>query len=180
MPSNTLACEERADFRALPMRMVFFRVASSSHPRLFIHSAILLRQRLYDSLVLSDNRYCFMPPTLRSIDMLLSLRIISRSLGEEETLLRPSKASPPLIEPSPMTATTCLFLPSILSATAIPNAALMLFEACPQVNVSYSLSCGQGKGCSPPSFLFVENTSRRPVSILCPYAWCPTSHTMRS
>ena len=41
-----------------------------------------------------------------SIDMLLSLRIISRSLGLDDALFRPSKASPPLMAPSPMTATT--------------------------------------------------------------------------
>ena len=180
MPSKILGCEDSADFMALPRRMVFLRRFSSSSPWWFIHCAMLLRQRLYDSLVLSERRYCFMPPTLRSMDMLLSLRMMSRSFGDEHTLLRPSYASPPLMEPSPMTATTCrcfTSLPCALaftcmrwSATAMPSAAEMLFEACPQVKVSYSLSSGQGKGCSPPSLRLVQNVSRRPVSILWPYA----------
>ena len=45
----------------------------------------------------------------RSILMSLSLRIMSRSLGWLETLLSPSKASPPLIAPSPMIATAWRF-----------------------------------------------------------------------
>ena len=55
-------------------------------------------------------------------------------------------------------------------ATAMPKAAEMELEACPQVNVSYSLSEGEGKGFSPCSFLLVEKRSLRPVSILWPYA----------
>ena len=47
-------------------------------------------------------------------------------LGVLETLLSPSKASPPLMAPSPITATVCLSsLPVFLAATAIPNAAEM-------------------------------------------------------
>jgi len=77
--------------------------------------------------------------------------------------------------PSPMTATTCLsslwgepergffFIP-----TAIPKATDMEFEAWPQVQVSYSLSSGEGKGFRPPSLRLVWNSVRRPVSILCP------------
>ena len=86
------------------------------------------------------------------------------SLGLDDTLFRPSKASPPLMAPSPMTATTFLFL----SATAMPNAAEMLFEACPQTKASYSLSSGEGKGRMPPSLRLVEKRSRRPVRILWP------------
>ena len=83
-----------------------------------------------------------------------------------DTLLSPSKASPPLIAPSPMTATTCLPLP--FAATAMPKAAEIELLACPQANVSYSLSAGLGNGQMPCSFRFVQNRSRRPVSILCP------------
>ena len=110
-----------------------------------------------------------MPPTLRSIAMLLSFRIIRRLLGVAEALFSPSKASPPLMEPSPITATTCrLFSPCFLAATAIPKAAEIEFDACPQVNVSYSLSDGEGKGRMPFSLRLVQNASRRPVKILCP------------
>lgn len=114
------------------------------------------------------------------MDMSLSLRMMSRSLGVDDTLLSPSKASPPLMAPSPITATTCLgpllpdaagqspARPSRCAATAMPKAAEMELEAWPQVNVSYSLSMGVGKGQMPCSLRLVQNCSRRPVSILCP------------
>ena len=112
-----------------------------------------------------------MPPTLRSMAMLLSFRIINRLLSVEETLFSPSKAKPPLMEPSPMIATTWrLFSPRCLAATAIPNAAEMELDACPQVKVSYSLSLGEGNGRMPFSFRLVWKASRRPVNILWPYA----------
>ena len=112
-----------------------------------------------------------MPPTLRSIAMSLSFRIMSRLFDVADALFSPSKASPPLMEPSPMMATTWrLASPFLAAATAIPRAAEIELEACPHVKVSYSLSSGDGKGRIPPSFLFVEKASRRPVSILWPYA----------
>ena len=43
-----------------------------------------------------------------AIDISLSLRMISRLLGVLATLFSPSKASPPEMEASPITATTCL------------------------------------------------------------------------
>ena len=49
-----------------------------------------------------------MPPTERSMDMSLSFRMMSMSLGLDDTLFKPSKARPPLMAPSPMTATTFL------------------------------------------------------------------------
>ena len=106
-----------------------------------------------------------MPPTERSIDMSLSLRMMSRSFGLDEALLRPSKASPPDMAPSPMTATT---LRLSFDATAMPSAAEMLFEAWPQMKASYSLSSGEGKGFRPPSLRLVLKRSRRPVRILWP------------
>ena len=74
-----------------------------------------------------------MPPTERSIDMSLSLSTMSMSLGHDDTLFNPSKASPPLMAPSPMTATTLCWWPR---AMAMPRAAEMLFEACPQMKAS--------------------------------------------
>ena len=82
--------------------------------------------------------------------MPLSLSMISRLLGVAEALFNPSKASPPLIAPSPIMATTWRsFSPFFSAATAIPSAAEMEFEACPEVNESYSLSKGEGNGRMP-------------------------------
>ena len=100
------------------------------------------------------------------MEMLLSLRIISKSLSNEDALLSPSKAIPPVIEPSPITATTFLSSPLTLAATAIPIAALMELDACPAVKVSYSLSLGWGNPANPSFFRSVSNCLRRPVKIL--------------
>ena len=108
--------------------------------------------------------------------MLLSLSTMSMSLGVADTLLSPSKASPPLIAPSPITATTlrplaCVPPPSAswrFSATAMPSAADIELLAWPHTNVSYSLSSGEGNGIMPCSLRLVQNASRRPVRILCP------------
>ncbi len=107
--------------------------------------------------------------------MSLSLRIISRLLGVFEALFRPSKARPPLIDASPTMATTLRRGDSCLScdATAMPSAAEMEFEAWPAEKVSYSLSAGLGKPLRPPNLRLVAKASRRPVSSLWPYAWCP-------
>ena len=91
------------------------------------------------------------------MDMSLSLRIMSRLLGVDDTLFSPSKASPPLMAPSPMTAATCLPLPSAFAATAMPSAADMEFEACPHGKVSYGLSAGDGNGRMPCSMRLVQN-----------------------
>ena len=78
------------------------------------------------------------------------------SFGVDETLFNPSKAKPPLIEPSPIIATTWRSLCSKrLAATAIPSAADIELDACPQAKVSYSLSSGAGNGFIPRNFLLV-------------------------
>ena len=166
MPSNTFCWCEMADLKAFVSRMRPLRRSSSNMPRLCSQLVTLKRRALYVSLVDSESRYSFMPPTARSMDMLLSLRMMRMSLSVVDTLFRPSKASPPDMAPSPMTATTLRSVP--LAATAIPRAAEMLFEACPHIKVSYSLSSGVGKGRMPPNLRLVLNCSRRPVSILCP------------
>ena len=62
--------------------------------------------------------------------MLLSLRITSRFVRfDAPALLSPSKASPPVIDPSPMTATTCRFSPRSSAALAMPKAAEIDTEA---------------------------------------------------
>ena len=94
--------------------------------------------------------------------------MMSRLLGVVEALLSPSNASPPLIEPSPMTATTLRSgLSSLSAATDMPSAALIELLAWPHVKVSYSLSLGVGKGARPWKWRLVEKRSRRPVRILC-------------
>lgn len=101
--------------------------------------------------------------------MSLSLRMMSRLLGVSLTLLSPSKARPPLMAPSPMTATTCLSVsPRCMAATLMPSAAEIELEAWPHAKVSYSLSAGEGKGRTPPQQRLVWNVSRRPVRILWP------------
>ena len=156
-----------SDFTLLLKRIIAFLLSSVRNPHFDICLDIRLRKRLYPPDVCRLSRYCFIPPTLRSIAILLSLRIMSRLFGVAEALFNPSKASPPLIEPSPMTATMCLSVsPFSFAATAIPKAADIELDACPHVKVSYSLSEGVGKGARPFSFRFVLNLSRLPVSIL--------------
>ena len=71
-----------------------------------------------------------MPPTELSMLMLLSFRTMSMLLGVSLVLLRPSKAKPPLMEPSPITATTWRSTsPFFRAATAIPKAAEMELDA---------------------------------------------------
>ena len=108
-----------------------------------------------------------MPPTLASIDMLLSFSIMSKLFGCVQTLFRPSKAKPPVIEPSPMIATTCCSCSSFsVAATAIPSAAEIDVEAWPAIKVSYSLSSGFVNPEMPPNLRLVWNRSLLPVSIL--------------
>jgi hypothetical protein len=68
-----------------------------------------------------------------------------------EVLFNPSKAKPPVMAPSPITATTFLFSPFIRAAIAIPNAAEMEVEACPVPKASYSLSLMRGNPLMPPN-----------------------------
>ena len=105
-----------------------------------------------------------------SMAMLLSFNTIRRLFGFIDALFNPSNANPPVIEPSPIIATTCRFSPFSFAATDIPNAADIEVEECPTPNASYSLSLGLGKPHKPLNILFVLNASRRPVNILCPYA----------
>ena len=112
--------------------------------------------------------------------MSLSFRMTSRFVGSEPAWFRASNAIPAVIAPSPITATTRRSSPSRSAPTAIPSAALIEVLECPTPKVSYSLSERAGNGASPPGCLMVWSWSRRPVSTLCGYAWCPTSHTIRS
>ena len=69
--------------------------------------------------------------------MSLSFRIINKLLGFAEALFKPSKANPPVIAPSPITAITCLsFSPFRDEATDIPIAAEIEFDECPAIKAS--------------------------------------------
>ena len=71
-------------------------------------------------------------------------------------LFKPSKASPPVKAPSPITAITCLsFSFFIDEAAAIPKAADIDVDECPTPKASYSLSERLGKPLIPLYFLFV-------------------------
>ena len=113
-----------------------------------------------------------------SMAMLLSLSTMSRLFLSMEVLFSPSNASPPVIAPSPIIATTLRLIASspfasspfasspfasrliasrliASSPMAIPNAAEILLLACPAMNASYSLSAGVGKGAMPLNWRLV-------------------------
>ena len=126
-------------------------------------------------------RYLLSAPTFGSIDMQLSFSTIVILVSVSPAWFIPSNEIPPVIPPSPMTATCCLsFLPWYLEAIAIPRAADIDVEECPTPKVSYSLSEIFGNPDIPLYILFVWNSFFLPVSILCPYAWWPTSQTIES
>ena len=77
-------------------------------------------------------RLLLRPPTALSMEMPLSLRMTMMLALVMPTLLRASKAWPPVSEPSPMTA-MCLrvSLPCMREATAMPRAAEMEVELWP-------------------------------------------------
>ena len=64
-------------------------------------------------------------PTFSEIDMSLSFRTTSRSTSMLPAWLSASQASPALIAPSPITATTRRSLPVRRLARAMPSAALI-------------------------------------------------------
>ena len=111
-----------------------------------------------------------MAPMLPSMDWLLSFSSTSRSAFPIPALFRPSNASPPVIAPSPISATTFSSRPMILAAHAKPRAAEIEVDECPVPKQSYSLSLRLGKPLIPPSVRSVLKASRRPVRILCAYA----------
>ena len=91
-----------------------------------------------------------------------------------------SYAMPPVMAPSPMTATQWLRRPRWSRPTAMPRAAETEVDEWPAPKASYSDSARLVKPDRPPVWRMVGMRGRRPVKILWPYAWCPTSHTMRS
>src|SRR5574344_64346 len=149
------------DLRLLTQRWMKSRNAPT--PR---RSQILLLKLLYERLVERFRRCSCIAPRLLSIDWLLSLRMTRRSALLVPALFRPSKASPPVIAPSPIRATTFSLRPCSLAASASPRAADIEVEECPTPNASYSLSLLLGKPLMPPWVRRAPNFSLRPVRIL--------------
>ena len=80
-------------------------------------------------------------------------------------LFKPSKASPPLNEPSPISAITLYLSPFISRALATPDAKLSYVDVWPKTNVS----CSDSDGLKNPEMFFIispTNPDLRPVSIL--------------
>ena len=117
-------------------------------PNTFQMSCLIL---LYPLEVVISSKYSFNPPTLGSMAMLLSFRMTSRLELYTPALFKASKAIPPVIAPSPITAMLCrLSSPLILAAIAIPKAAEIEVDECPVPKESYSLSDIFGKPLMPP------------------------------
>ena len=100
-------------------------------------------------------KYSFNAPTLGSMLMQLSFKIIKQSASATPAWFIASNARPAVIAPSPITATDLRFSPFNLAAIAIPKAAEIEVDECPTPNVSYSLSLRLGNPLSPLYFLFV-------------------------
>jgi len=92
---------------------------------------------------LKSARLLYIPPCVSEIDCWLSFTTIIRfdSISEPATF-RPSKASPPDKEPSPIIAITFSFLPRMSLALASPVASEIEVDVCPILNRSCSLSSG--------------------------------------
>ena len=91
--------------------------------------------------------------------ILLSFKMMVIFCFEIPALFRASKAMPPVIEPSPMTATTLLLRSKWLRATAKPRAAEIEVVAWPAPKQSYSLSFLFKNPEMPPCWRSVENLS---------------------
>ncbi len=79
---------------------------------------------LYVGEVVISVKYSFKAPTLGSMPILLSLRIMSMSVSATPAWFIPSKARPAVIAPSPITAIHFRSVsPLYFAAIAIPNAA---------------------------------------------------------
>ena len=91
---------------------------------------------------LSSAKFLYKPPWFSAIDISLSLTMIIKLLFKTAALLKPSNASPPLKEPSPISAMTFDFSPLRSLAFASPVAKLTEVEVWPITKWSCSLSWG--------------------------------------
>ena len=128
---------------------------------LLVGSPVLRRRaRVFLSKHFYRNKYDYRLEWLRFISTLSS--------GHDEDVRRTAIAAIAQIFSSPA---GILWLADESAARFVPVAAW------PAPNASYSLSERFRKPDMPPSWRSVSNSPRRPVSILCGYPWCPTSHT---
>ena len=123
----------------------------------------------YFLFVLIPSRYFATPPTFFDMEHSLSLSIIIRLDLSVPALLSASSAIPPVMAPSPITATTFSSLPKRSLEAAKPRAAEIEVEACPAPKASQSLSFLLGKPDSPSIFLSLLSPSFLPVRILWTY-----------
>jgi len=122
--------------------------------------------RCTDSLVMVRERRLESAPTFSEIDISLSFRITTRSLFSSPAWFSPSKAMPPVIEPSPITAITLLWRSFRSRATASPSAAEMEVDEWPTSKQSCGDSARLGKPLIPPMVRSVPKLSFLPVSSL--------------
>ena len=101
-------------------------------------------------------RYSFRAPTLGSMLMQLSFKIIKTSLSATPAWFIASNAIPAVIAPSPIMAIDLRSAsPLYFAAIAIPNAADIEVEEWPTPKVSYSLSPLLGNPLNPWYLRFV-------------------------
>ncbi len=107
-------------------------------------------------------------PTLGSIPMVLSFKIMSTLAWVVPRWFKASNAIPLAIDASPITAICKASSPFWAAASAIPKIAEREVEECPVPKASNALSSRLGKPLIPPHCRKAEKAARRPVSILCP------------
>ena len=108
-----------------------------------------------------------MPPTFER--MLMALSLSTTTIGSP---LCPAFESPLVGEPAGERPVAyddgdVIVVPSLVRARAMPSATATLFEACPAMKASASLSAGLGKPETPPLWRSLAKPSMRPVSSLC-------------
>ena len=101
-------------------------------------------------------------PTLAEMDIPLSFTTTTSGRAWAPALLRASKVSPPVSDPSPTMATARPGDAVRARASAIPRATLIAVQAWPAPKASSALSLGSRKGATPPSCRRVCIRSPRP------------------
>ncbi len=108
-------------------------------------------------------------PTFGAIDIPLSFSTTTIGVPRPPAWWIASNATPPVIAPSPMTASTrpASGVPSMRMPSLSPTAYPIEVEAWPAPMMSCSLSPIEQNGASPSYWRIVESWSRRPVRTLC-------------
>ena len=121
-------------------------------------------------------------PTFGAIDIPLSLSTTTIGVPSPPAWPIASNATPPVIAPSPITATTLPWSPRPRwrMPSLIPTAYPTDVEAWPAPMMSCGDSSLEQNGARPSYWRIVCSRSRRPVSTLWGYAWWPTSQRILS